>query len=181
MSKLDIRMATPAQVSRLPEIELRAAGLFGPDELPAAIANQAAPLEDYQAAQARDRLIVAQDETGVVTGFAHMIELDGRAHLEELDVDPDFGRRGIGSHLVRAACGWGQVRGFQSITLATFLDIPWNAPFYFRMGFKVLPARSWSVALHRLRAHEGEMGLDLDRRVIMQRAIGVDDREFCPR
>jgi GNAT superfamily N-acetyltransferase len=180
MSRIEIHMAAPEQVSRLPEIELRAAGLFGPDELPSGIASQTTPLADYQAAQVQDRLIVAQDEAGVVTGFAHMIELDGRAHLEELDVDPDFGRRGIGSRLVRAACGWGEVRGFKSITLATFLDIPWNAPFYARMGFEVFPERLWSVAHSGLRAHEAEMGLDLDRRVIMQRKIEVADRRFCP-
>lgn len=68
-------------------------------------------------------------------GFAHVLEIDGHAHLEQLSVLPSFGRRGIGRQLVQVALSEARSRGHQTITLRTYRDVPWNAPFYASCGF----------------------------------------------
>lgn len=68
-------------------------------------------------------------------GFVHVLEVDGHAHLEQLSVLPAHGRRGIGRALVTAALAEARRRGHQTVTLRTYADVPWNAPFYASCGF----------------------------------------------
>ncbi len=180
MIEVEIGLAEPADVATLPAIERDASAIFSPEDLPPEIAAHTLPIENLIQAQREGRLIVARGSTGSVLGFAHVMRIDDGALLEELDVDPKFGRRGIGRRLVEAACGWARQRRLHSITLSTFREVAWNAPFYARLGFVVCPAESWTEALRRLRDNERRAGLDLDRRVIMRRPIAATDLEFCP-
>jgi GNAT superfamily N-acetyltransferase len=51
-------------------------------------------------------------------GFAHVKVLEPRAaHLEEIDVHPEHGRRGLGTQLVMAVCEWAATEGYRSVTL----------------------------------------------------------------
>lgn len=68
-------------------------------------------------------------------GFANVLEVDGHAHLEQLSVLPSYGQRGIGRLLVAAALAEARDRGHALITLRTYADVPWNAPFYASCGF----------------------------------------------
>lgn len=72
----------------------------------------------------------------VPVGFAHVevIEPLG-AHLNEIDVHPDHGRRGIGTRLVTAVCNWAALAGYAFVTLTTFRDVRWNKLFYAKLGF----------------------------------------------
>lgn len=82
-------------------------------------------------------LLVAVEEE--VVGFAHVLERDGLerdgAHLEQLAVRPTSGRRGHGRALVRAGLAEAARRGHEVMTLETYADVPWNAPFYSALGF----------------------------------------------
>lgn len=116
---------------------------------------------------------MASDVAGeVVVGFVHVLEVDEQAHLEQLAVDPSCGRRGIGSSLVEAACDWARVRGHGRLTLRTFAEVPWNAPFYARRGFRVIAPID--TAFQRgLVESERRLGLDLlGERVVMARGLG---------
>jgi ribosomal protein S18 acetylase RimI-like enzyme len=103
-------------------------------------------------------------------GFAHveLIEPDA-AHLEEIDVHPDHGRRGLGTQLVSAVCEWAAKQGYGSVTLTTFRDVPWNMPFYARLGFQVIRSDQLSPALAVVIADEARRGLPTASRVAMRR------------
>jgi ribosomal protein S18 acetylase RimI-like enzyme len=61
-----------------------------------------------------------------VAGFAHVMELEGIAHLEQLAVRPALHRQGIGTALVRAAMDEAARRGYAEISLCTYADVrPW--------------------------------------------------------
>jgi GNAT superfamily N-acetyltransferase len=92
-----------------------------------------------------------------------------RPHLQEMDVDPRHGRRGIGTALLRAACDWARGAGHGEVTLTTFRDVPWNMPFYAKAGFEELPAGDMCPALRAVVAAETRRGLDPGRRVAMRR------------
>ncbi|WP_423493901.1 GNAT family N-acetyltransferase [Microbacterium esteraromaticum] len=74
-------------------------------------------------------LVAADDEAGPAVGFVHVITHDDVAHLEQLSVLPEHARLGHGTALVHAALDEARARGAKLITLRTFAEIPWNAPF----------------------------------------------------
>jgi GNAT superfamily N-acetyltransferase len=106
----------------------------------------------------------------VAVGFAHVEVIErGTAHLEEIDVDPAHGRRGLGTQLVLQVCDWAASNGYESVTLTTFRDIPWNMPFYARLGFEIVPTAQLSPALLAVVEDETRRGLDPASRVVMRR------------
>jgi len=121
-----------------------------------------------QDAQHDGRLWVARAGAAAV-GFAHVEIIEPNAiHLDELDVHPDHGRRGLGTRLVKAVCEWAQARGQLAVTLATFREVPWNMPFYARLGFAEIPTDALTPALRSVVENEARRGLDPARRVVMR-------------
>jgi len=174
-SEITIGLARPEDVECLPDIELRAATLFSPEDLAPEHASESTPLSDYVAAQASGLLLVARGVHDRVVGFAHLEWIDEVAHLEELDVEPEMGRRGIGRRLVEAACELARSEGSDRITLSTFRDVPWNAPFYERLGFSAIPDDDLGPGLRARRDREAADGLDPAKRVMMSRRLPVSD------
>lgn len=125
--------------------------------------------------EARLWVAVARAGSGgaeVVVGFALGVWCGDDAHLQELDVLPEWGRRGIGRQLVAEMFRWAVDHDRARVTLTTFADVMWNAPFYARLGFSVLPAGSWTDALGAVWEDEREMGLPMDARVVMAAPVG---------
>jgi GNAT superfamily N-acetyltransferase len=128
-------------------------------------------LENFTAAHQAGRLLVAVDADDRPIGFALILEIDGAAHLEELDVLPEHGRQGIGAALVEAVCEWARERGYDAVTLSTFRRVPWNEPFYARHGFVEVEPAELTPGLARIPEIERGHGLRVDLRVIMRRRI----------
>lgn len=64
--------------------------------------------------------------------FAYTDWLDGRLHLHQIAVHPVHVRSGIGTALMAAVM---ERAGSAGVTLTTFRDVPWNGPWYARLGF----------------------------------------------
>ncbi|BAJ32680.1 hypothetical protein KSE_69210 [Kitasatospora setae KM-6054] len=60
-------------------------------------------------------------------------------------------------------------RGLRALTLVTFRSVPWNAPYYLRLGFRELPAADLTLPLRELLAEEAVFGLDPADRVCLHR------------
>ena len=122
-------------------------------------------------AQKHRRLWVALADDDPV-GFAHVETIERNAvHLEEIDVHPGHGRHGLGTMLVLHVCRWAVSNGYESVTLTTFRDPPWNMPFYARLGFEVVPREELSSALRAVVDDESRRGLDASHRVVMRRRL----------
>jgi ribosomal protein S18 acetylase RimI-like enzyme len=102
-------------------------------------------------------------------GFLLAARQDDDLHIIELDVHPEFARRGIGAALIDHACGEARRRGLARVTLTTFADVPWNAPYYQRLGFRVLEKDALSATLRDTLAREAGNGLT--NRVAMARPL----------
>jgi GNAT superfamily N-acetyltransferase len=167
-----VRPAAAKDVALLPAIELAAARLFL-DRLnalgltPEMLESTNSPA-DFAHAQKMGRLWVAVTEQDEPVGFALLSEIDGVIHLEELDVHPTHGRRGIGAALLQQVCAWAKAAAYPGVTLSTFRDVPWNAPFYARHGFRELRPEEMTPGMVSLREGEQRRGLRTDLRVIMR-------------
>ena len=167
---------TPDELPELQRVEREAGERFRGLGLLDHLLDHSLSLPELAAHQRAGRVWVAADPDERPVGFAVASVVDGGAHLEELDVVPEAGRRGIGSRLVATVCDWAADAGFRTITLSTFRDVPWNAPFYARRGFRPLRLTELSPALREVRAREERLGIAMDRRVVMQRDLRRRDR-----
>lgn len=153
----------------LPAIELAAARLLA-GHAPESVLTETTDHEVLESAQRHGHLWVALADD-VPVGFAHVEVLEPTtAHLEEIDVHPEHGRRGLGRRLVMAVCAWAEASGYREVTLTTFRDVRFNMPFYARLGFEVIPSEELSVALDVVVEEETRRGLDPARRVPMRRS-----------
>jgi len=166
-----IRLARPDDIPELPQIEQRAALLFSESGFAGLLTNIMTPEETLKEGVKSDRLWVAADKDDRPVGFALACVVGGNAHLDELDVYPEHCRRGLGSVLVETVCDWAQQSGFKAITLTTFGNVPWNAPFYERLGFRTLSRHEMTEALNELMELEIKRGLPGENRVAMTREL----------
>jgi GNAT superfamily N-acetyltransferase len=170
-----IRKAAPSDLPSLPDIEREAASLFA-SRLAELGFNPDAPvlvnsIETLSSAQESGRVWVAFDSLNQPVGFALVVEIDGLAHLEEMDVLPTHGRKGLGTALLETVCAWAKESGYSAVTLSTFRDVPWNAPFYGRNGFHAVEPTKFSHGLAQVVETERRRGLRTDLRVIMRRDV----------
>jgi GNAT superfamily N-acetyltransferase len=145
-----VRTAAPAEFGRLREIELEADALYA-----------TVGIGPFPAADVHDRL----DEVAAVfaagdppVGFVSIDVVDGCAHIDQLSVLSDHGGRGIGRALLEEAVRWAREAGLPAVTLTTFRDVPWNAPFFRRFGFETVDDPAPGLAA--VRAAERAEGLD---------------------
>ncbi|MFE2941912.1 GNAT family N-acetyltransferase [Streptomyces sp. NPDC059255] len=97
--------------------------------------------------------------------------VDGAAHVEQVSVHPDAARLGIGRALIDHLAARAVGAGFTALTLTTFADVPWNAPYYARLGFRTLTEDQLTDGLREIRRAEAAHGLDRWPRVCMRRAL----------
>lgn len=166
-----IRLARAGELERLAEIERAAAMRFEPFDLHEVMRSVTTPRAALELGLIERGLFVAVDEGDVPVGFSLVTTLDGDGHLLELDVLPEHGRRGLGRALVVAALAWSAARRLPRLTLSTLSFIPWNAPFYAGLGFRVLEAHELGPALCESLALDRARGLPDDGRVVMARAL----------
>jgi 4-diphosphocytidyl-2-C-methyl-D-erythritol kinase len=106
----EVRHALPRELPRLTAIEHEAGRRFEAIPALAGLPELAVAPEDFAAALARGQLWVAAVGAEVV-GFACAELVDDAVHLDELDVLPAWGRRGIGQALVAAVVAYEAARG----------------------------------------------------------------------
>jgi GNAT superfamily N-acetyltransferase len=134
-----IRPVRTDELALLPAVEAAADTMFAPfDRGP--FPGPGTP-EEFAAALV---VLVAGDPP---VGLCRIDALGEGAHLEQLSVHPEHGRRGIGRRLLRAGIDWARAHDYDELTLTTYRDVPWNGPFYASEGFvEIGPADDWLVA-----------------------------------
>ncbi|WP_433787341.1 GNAT family N-acetyltransferase [Actinomycetospora sp. CA-101289] len=97
--------------------------------------------------------------------------VDGDAHLEQVSVHPRWARRGLGRRLVEDLVQRATAADREAVTLTTFVDVPWNGPYYARLGFRPLTDDELGPGLRAVRRAEIARGLDRWPRVAMRRDL----------
>ena len=153
-----IRAARKVDLPALRELE-RAAGAVFRDLGMAAVADDEPPsLADLGRFQSDGRAWVYTDATDHPIAYLLVEAVDGSAHIEQVSVHPSHARQGLGRALVETAAGWAHRRALAALTLTTYAEVPWNAPYYERLGFQLLPADQLTDGLRRIVEHEAARG-----------------------
>ncbi len=163
-----IRPADPVHLASIPGIEQAAASTFPVRDLPLHLRYQVTDRDTLRLAQQDGRLWVALDGLRHPVGFALVEVADDQAYLSEMDVHPDHGRRGLGTRLVHAVVEWAVSLGYERVLLVTFRHLPWNAPFYARLGFTQLEESELGPELRGFIEEEAAAGIDPANRIGMQ-------------
>lgn len=166
-----VRLAVQEDLSFLPELEKVAGLRFKPYSADLSLTEEmyddVTPMATFEEAQRNEHLWVVAAPTRDIAGFALVTIVGDYVHLHELDVLPSHSRQGFGTALLSTVCAWARDARYRGVTLRTFRDVPWNAPFYARHGFRVVNASVLSPAHRELEADEHDHGLRAELRVTM--------------
>jgi 4-diphosphocytidyl-2-C-methyl-D-erythritol kinase len=121
------------------------------------------PLDQLARLVGMGQVWVACLEDGLPVGMAIASVREGAVYVEEMDVLPAHGRRGLGARLLARVCAWAQAQGHAAVTLSTFRDVPWNGPFYRKHGFRDLLPAEWTPGMRAIREQEAQHGLRVER------------------
>lgn len=161
-----VRLARPTEMTLIRAIEDEAGRRFaevGIDDTELDGLSEAA----MTAAIDEDLLFVVTERADVPMAFALCEVFEDTLHLHELDVRLAYQGQGIGRRLLDHVAATAHRRGLARVTLTTYRDVSFNAPFYERYGFRVLAPEDWPTWLGRIRAAEAAAGLDQLPRVAM--------------
>jgi GNAT superfamily N-acetyltransferase len=117
------------------------------------------------------RAFVSIDAADRPTGYLLLDNLDGAAHIEQVSVHPAHARQGIGRALIERAASWARVHDLDWLTLTTYVVVPWNGPYYERLGFRYLAPEELTPGLRAIRDHERASGLDAWPRACMRLSL----------
>ena len=163
---ITVRPTRPGDVTALPAIE-RAAGERFRDypELAWLAEGEVISAEQHldYAERGLSWLALANElPVGFILAETHVSSL----FIVELSVHLDWQGKGIGRRLIACVADQARKRGLASLTLTTFRDVPWNAPFYARLGFEMIT--TLTPELREKREEEMAHGLAYDARCAMR-------------
>ncbi|MFT9666279.1 GNAT family N-acetyltransferase [Streptomyces rhizosphaericola] len=170
-----IRSARRSDLRLLQDIERAAGEPFRTLGMTSVADDDPPPLDLLENYRRAGRCWVATDPLST-TGdrpLAYVVAdpVDGALHIEQISVDPAAARRGIGRALIDHLAHLAPGQGLTALTLTTFSDVPWNAPYYARIGFRVLAESDLTDGLRTIRGEEAQHGLDRWPRVCMRRDL----------
>ncbi|GAN69772.1 acetyltransferase [Acetobacter orleanensis NRIC 0473] len=156
----------------MPDIEKSAAQSFKTLPALAWIAEgPCLPIDTHLASLEDGTCWVAVTDKDRPVGFLTAERIEDRLHILEVSVEAQAQGRGIGKALLAAACQAAQKAGCRRITLTTCRDVPWNAPFYHKMGFEYLEESTLEADLRAILTEEEAYGFQPGTRCVMQRCL----------
>jgi predicted N-acetyltransferase YhbS len=162
--------ANSFEIERIRDIERESASRLLGTDLAYLAEDEPTDAEILRERLAQDALIVAADgETPVAYVIFEVVE--GCAYIEQIDVLTSHAGQRIGARLLDAVADRARGRRLKALTLSTFRDVPFNAPYYARLGFEVIADADLTPGLLEIRAAHLERGLDESRRVFMRRDV----------
>ena len=162
-----IRPARPADLAALPAIEASASTTFLAAPGLAWLAESEAISSERHIELLENGITLVAEVGGQIQGFICCEPLGESLHIRELSVRHASQGKGIGLNLLEELASRAAAAGWPSLTLTTFRDLAWNAPFYARCGFEELSGDSLTPELQHQLAREAEHGLPPERRCAM--------------
>lgn len=167
-SRVVVRRPSAEEFGLLGQIEEEADSRYLATRFPELADTIGLPVDDAHRLAEQGRLLVA-DVDGTIAGFiAWCIESDPSVlGISQVSVLTPFGRAGIGTLLLEHVVELAARGGYRTVALNTQVDVPWNEPWYRRMGFVAVDPANWTDWMERCVADQQSDGLSWDQRVWM--------------
>ena len=166
-----IRPATAADLATLQDIERAAGAAFRDVGMPEIADDDPPSLAELAAYQQAGRAWVTAGPDGRPVAYLLAAPVDGNLHIEQVSVHPGYAHRGLGRSLLTRAAAAARAAAQPALTLTTFTEVPWNAPYYERCGFRRLAGDELTPGLREIRRREAAHGLDRWPRTCMRRDL----------
>lgn len=150
-----LRQTQPSDAIILPEIEQSAGQLFATLEDLSWISEHGVQnVESHLKFIEKQAHWVAVNESNELVGFIMTQALPESLFIHELSVSKAWQNQGIGKLLIQHVIDRAKEKQFSAVTLTTFRHVLWNAPFYQRLGFVILPNNEVPASLQEILMHE---------------------------
>ncbi|NML30059.1 GNAT family N-acetyltransferase [Paraburkholderia antibiotica] len=170
-SSITFRLAESHEANTIRAIEFEAAVRFVDVGMTGIADAPSMALELVERKIAAREIVVAIDADGCCAGFVMFEPQPARIYVQELDVPTSHAGRRIGAALLDEVATIARTRQLTQLVLSTYRDVPWNAPYYRRLGFRDLDFAELDAALIARRDAHIARGLDESKRVFMRRDL----------
>ncbi len=172
VERVELRPASREEFQDIQRVDLAAGSLFDStgliDEGPTG--QSPIPLQALEQGLQEKLLTVATRENGEIIGFVLCSPRLPDLYLDQISVDPTYGRRGVGDLLIKHVIETAKARKMRNVLLSTFRDVPWNGPYYARYGFREIPRSRMKRWMHDLERAQAK-SMDVSLRCFMRRPI----------
>jgi hypothetical protein len=169
-----IALAQQIDIRHLQHVERSAGRMFAEIGMPEIADHEPTGVETFEDRFRHGRLYIAALADGGPAGFLYWSMMDGFAYIEEVSVGAEHRGNRLGARMIeRLARDVAQLT--DAITLATFRHVPWNAPYYARLGF--VECNVSDLGTDHVQAWQDQQadGLDMSRRLFMKKPLGPPD------
>ena len=169
---ITIRPANDRDVPLLPAIERSSGEIFR--QLPGLewIADDDVQSEQRHRALIADGVALVAERRGYgLAAFLNAEVTPDALHIWQMAVHRDQQGHAIGRKLIEAAQRFATGQGIKALTLTTFKDVPWNEPYYQRLGFITLKCAEIGPRLRVILDAEERAGLPATRRCAMRKPL----------
>jgi len=159
------------ELETLRSIERDAGRAFAALGMPEIAADEPPSLVELESHRANGCAWVAVDAQDRPIAYLLSSIIDGCPHIDQVSVISAHARRGLGAALIEHLAAIARAEGRPALTLTAFRDVPWNAPYYERLGFVVVkPAHQGPELAAIVRRESATIPSDAPR-VAMRRPV----------
>ncbi|WP_273827630.1 GNAT family N-acetyltransferase [Providencia rettgeri] len=163
-----IRLATSADAKYLPAVEASAGQAFTSIEKYKWLAEGDGQTEqDHLDCIAEQLEWVAVNDSGELIGFINAESHHDSLFICEVSVCQQWQGQGLGKQLIKQVLDAALARNITTVTLTTCRDVPWNAPYYQRLGFEILNKSQLTDTLRDILQYEIDAGFQATDRCAM--------------
>ena len=173
---LNLRNTAPKDISTLQILEAAAAQRFlAIPELAILADSNVTDSQTHEQSIAQELAWLVEDDSDRILGFCYVQQLADSLYLAEISTHPAARGLGVGRMLVTHIRQVAAKRGLPSITLTTYVDVPWNALWYQRQGFTVLDSSSLCPELSEIVESQAKALMLLPRCVMWSASLKKDN------
>jgi GNAT superfamily N-acetyltransferase len=130
------------------------------------------PIAELEAFRTEARAWVLANVEDCPVAYLLSSVVDRCAHIDQVSVAAAYAHRGLGAALIDHLDARAAACGREALTLTTFRAVPWNAPYYSRLGFAVVDQSDQGPELRALIEGEKKSIPGNALRVAMRRPVG---------
>jgi GNAT superfamily N-acetyltransferase len=168
-----IRLAREDELPLLREVERASGEIFRDIGLAEIADDEPLSLTELGHYRHAGRAWVTADggAAGKVVAFLLAEPVDGNLHVAQVAVHPAAAGRRLGAGLIEHLARLAAADHAPGLTLTTYREVPWNAPYYRTLGFAEIAEPEIGPGLRAIRDLERKAGLDRWPRIAMFRPL----------